>query len=225
MNHTSPTNLARLLTVLAVSVASAPVAHSASFTFEDEDAGYYAPALTVSNQGLTLTITPEDNPNGYVRLEDGQDATVPVALGSKAVTASLSNPLERGQFLPLRFTFSQLISKITFAFGDNGGDSDSPVTIEAFDADDTLLDTMTETHPDGFSAGKTLSGSFSGAQYFILSSGTQSDNPNSIFWEVTSLTVVPEPSTVGLLAVGIAGAFGWAGVRRARPSRSRRHRS
>jgi len=201
-----------LAVLITLTFLAAPAA-AESFTFETTPIGVYSP-LSVTDGSLTLTITTEGNPNGFIFVRDSE---VPL-LGSRSVIGSDTNPFR--QFAPLRFTFSSPVDQITFAFGDAGGDNDSPVIIQAFNASNVLLGTLTDTYVGGVSTGKTISGSFSAASYFILRSGTPETVPNSIFWEVPSVTrsqqtPIPEPATVILLSTGLAGV-GAANRRRRR---------
>jgi hypothetical protein len=173
------------------------------FTFEDVDVGFYPSSFAVTNGGLTLTITPEGYPTGYVAVESSF-VGVPL-LGSNAVIGSDSSAFSTGGFLPLRFSFSSLVSAITFAFGDAGGDNDTPVTIEAFNAANVSLGVLSETYPADFALGKSLSGSYAGASYFVLRSDSPDGNAHSIFWDVTSVTPIPEPSAVALVGFGVLG--------------------
>ena len=68
------------------------------------------------------------------------------------------------------------------------------------------MGTLTDTYPANFASGKSQSGAFAGASYFILSSGSDIGNDNSIFWEAPSVTfnaAVPEPSSL-ILFGGVA---------------------
>ena len=193
----------RILRILALVSATAAVSFGAvvSFDFESTVGGTYAGSLIETNNGLMLTVTPDGYPGGSVLVREG---SIPAELGNKAIAGNQELAAQFGAFAPLRFTFSQPVSSITFAFGDLGADeSDSPVTIDAYDSGNTLLGSLTETYPGGFDAAKTLSGSFPNALYFVASSGTNFGNPNSLVWEVQSVTFaqseVPEPSTITVL--------------------------
>jgi hypothetical protein len=188
-------------------------AGAASFDFESVPFGDYAGSLVVSNSGLTLTVTPEGFPNGFVAVTN---AGVPLLLGTRSVVGSQVSPINVDQFAPMRFTFSELISDITFAFGDSGGDDDSPWLIEAFDASNNLLASMTGLYPAGFGGGMTASLSMAGAgaSYFLLSS-TPAFNPHSLGWEVLDATVAaPEPGSLLLFCSGLGVVAAFARRRR-----------
>jgi hypothetical protein len=130
-------------------------------------------------------------------------------LGSLSAIGSHTNPTTVNGFDPMRFTFSAPISNITFAFGDGGGDDDTPWLIQAYSASNVLLASATGSYPENFSAGMTRTLSTpTGASYYILST-SPSFNPNSIYWEVPDAVAaaVPEPMTLGLV-----GSCLWAGL-------------
>jgi hypothetical protein len=185
-------------------------AYADTFDFESTTPGYYTPSLAVTNGGVTLTVTTEGFPNGYV---DADNSGVPL-LGSVSVIGSQVDPLSSDEFAPLRFSFSAPVSAITFAFGDAGGDDDSPVVISAYNSADTLLGTLNGMYPAGDASGATLSGTFADADYFVLTSGphTPDSNSDSIYWEVPDVTFdtssTPEPGTFLLLGAALLGVGG-----------------
>lgn len=197
-------------TALCGALASSASAVTA-FNFDGLTAGYYAGSLTVVDAGVTLKVTNEGYPAGSVLITN---SGIPL-LGSRSAIGSQTNPINSNQFAPLRFSFSTAINSITFAFGDGGGDSDSPVVIAAYDAASTFLGSVTDSYPSGYGAGKSLTLNFANARYFVASSGVLGQNKDSIFWEVTSLTAggVPEPMTWALMLTGF-GAVGAAMRRR-----------
>jgi len=175
------------------------------FDFESVSPGFYSGSVTVTNSGLTLTVTPEGYPSGWLYVNP---AVSPVNPFGQGVIGSVTNPLNQDQFAPMRFAFSQPISSMTFAFGDMGGDADSPWFIRAYDLSDNLVASNTGNYDSGVATGltSTLNIGGSGASYFILSS-TPASNQHSMYWEVQSATVastvVPEPSTLILLNGGL----------------------
>jgi len=191
------------LVVLILVLASTSAFAATSFDFETTPAGATQGSLTVTDGGVTLTVTAEGNPNGWLHV-----MTAGVPLVGQGIVANNLNPQQSNQYIPMRFTFSQLISDITFSFGDNGGDDDSPWFIKAYDAADNLLATNTGAYPGGFGGGMTSTlNNIGGASYFLLSS-TPVDNPHSMIWDVKDCAVdatVPEPATLLLLGAGIAG--------------------
>lgn len=199
----------KILSLLIISVSC--FAATATFDFETEATGALPSPYSVTNNGLQLTISTEGYPSGYVSivgfLIDG--------MGTRSVTGLQTDQFLPNGFAPLRFTFSKPITAITFAFGDPGGDADSPVLISAFDAEDNFLGSLTTAYPSGQSSAKFLSGAFAGASYFTLTSGphTAGSNSDSISWEVpfVEFAPVPEPSTWALAGLAI---MAFAGVRR-----------
>lgn len=181
-------------------------ARAITFDFESTPAGSYTPSLAVTQDGLTLTITPEGYPGGSVVVVD--NFSIPVGMGSRSVIGSQVIGVGGGGFSPLRFAFSKEIDEITFLFGDGGGDDDSPVTIHAYSAAGALLGTGTRPGPwTGFPV-ETMTLSFEGASYYVLSSlEFYGNNYDSIYWEVVNATptVIPEAPVLYLLGLGLAG--------------------
>ena len=187
---------------VALAVTS-PALAATTFDMEGVALGYSAGSLTVVDGATTLTVTPDGNPTGFIFVTN---PGVPL-LGTKAVVGSQVNPINSGQFSALRFTFSQLVDSVTFNFGDNGGDDDSPVTISAFSAGNVLLGSVTDTYPTGFNAGKSQTLNFLGVKYYIASSGSNQNNENSILWDISNFRVsvanaVPEPASWAMMLIG-----------------------
>jgi hypothetical protein len=193
---------------IAAALLTAAVANAIDFNFETTTLGFYPGSLSVSSSGLTLTITPEGFPNAFVAVDN---LSVPPLLGTRSVIGSQVNPLQSNEFTPLRFAFSTPVSSATFLFGDNGGDTDSPVLISAYDGGGNLLSTLNETYDAGVDTGKAATWSGTGASYFILSS-LPADNPNSIYWEAQDVVPnnsVPESgSTIICLLMSSSALFG-----------------
>jgi hypothetical protein len=189
-----------------IAIVCAIGAYAETFDFQSTAPGYYPSTLAVTNGGVTLTVTPEGFPNGFIEVTN---SGVPL-LGTLSPIGSQVNPVAGNQFAPLRFSFSQPVTAITFAFGDAGGDDDSPVVISAYDSSNTLLGTLNGTYPAGDAVGATLSGTFADADYFVLTSGphTPGSNSDSIYWEVPDVTFAsstPEPGTFLLLGAALLG--------------------
>ncbi len=195
--------------LLFVAMSSTAYASVATFDFESTPAGYYQGSLIQTNGGLTLTVTPEGDPSGFLNVGGPTGVAL---LGNQSLVGSQTNPLQSDRFDPVRFAFSSPVTSITFAFGDSGGDDDSPVVITGFDAGGNPLGTLTTSYPAGYAAGKTLSGNFANAAYFILTSGphTSGSNSDSIYWEVPTVQfgATPEPGTLIMFGSGVVGLAG-----------------
>ena len=99
------------------------------------------------------------------------------------------------------WTFSEALSNVTFAYGDNGGDDDGNVTISAYDAFNNLLGSQTKNYGTSGS-GDTMTFSFADMVSFTCVSGGPA--PGSLFWEVSGSTVAaPEPVSVVALGFGV----------------------
>jgi hypothetical protein len=111
----------------------------------------------------------------------------------------------------MEFSFLNPVSAITFAFGDNGGDDDSPAEIRAFDAFNNLLGVFDAPYPAGKNDGATQTLTFggAGASSFVVSSrGQDLDIPGAFYWEVAAstpaaMTAAPEPASVALIGSGL----------------------
>ncbi|MBU1378888.1 MAG: PEPxxWA-CTERM sorting domain-containing protein [Alphaproteobacteria bacterium] len=130
-------------------------------------------------------------------------------LGQRSVYANLFNPADTDAFVPMRFSFNQLISSITFNFGDGGGEDDGVVSIAAYTAAGVLLGTATEIFPEDFAEAKSLTLDFVGASYFIASTSAPY-NAHSLGFDVSAVQTVgvPEPATWALMIAG----FGLTGL-------------
>lgn len=175
-------------------------ANAAVFDFETSTLGVSS-SIVATNGGLTLTVT---SSSGSVAVDNNG---FPALLGTRSVTGT--NALHE-QFSPLTFSFSAPVSSVTFLFGDLGGDDDSPVHISAYNSSNVLLSTINETHPAGFSTGKSAVWSGANASYFVMGTNPVAlgSNPNSLYFEVSSATAagaVPDAiPTFGALAVALA---------------------
>lgn len=191
---------------LALALLSAPSMAWASTAFDLEGVaeGVYQGSLLVTDGDLAMTITAEGADYLFVK-ELGIGL-----LGRRSVYGNLLNPEESDAFVPVRFTFNQAISSITFNFGDGGGDDDGVVSIAAYTAGGDLLGTATEIFPEDFAEGKSLTLNFAGAHYFIASTNA-AVNPHSLGWDISAIATgaaVPEPASWALMIAG----FGAAGV-------------
>lgn len=196
----------RMASCAAVFVAFAGAAQATPFDLEGIAAGYFNSPIIVNDGAVTLTIS-ADGGGTFLNV---QNSGVPLV--GQGVVASFTNPLQVDQFSPLRFSFNQLISNITFNFGDAGGDNDSPVAISAFNGSNVLLGAVTGSYPAGANSGGSLSLNFAGARYFVATSGTPGpgNNANSLLWDIAGYQTggggVPEPATWAMMIIGFGAA-------------------
>ncbi len=189
-----------------------PAVAATPFDLEGVAEGYYT-SIVVNDGALSLTISSAAR-GAFLYVDD---AFSPALVG-RGVIGTLTNPLQGFQFSPVKFAFNQTIDSITFNFGDTGGDDDSPVLIQAYNAADVLLGSFSTTYEKDFAAGKSGTLNFAGATYFIASSGSAIGNDHSIFWDIGSVTVggaggVPEPAAWAMMLAGF-GLVGGAMRRR-----------
>ena len=201
--------MSRMKCVFVAALACLPSpALAQAFTFDDIALGSYF-SIVESVGGQTLTVTPVGG--GFILATPSSPFIAPL-LGTVSLFGSAVVPEQIDGFIPMRFSFLSPVSTITFAFGDGGGEDDSPARIEAFDAFNNALGVFDTPYPAGKSDGATRALSFGGlgASYFILSSGSgvvPPFNANSIAWEVLASTpastAAPEPASVALVASGL----------------------
>ena len=183
------------------------------FNMDGVASGSYS-QLVLNEGAVTLTVRTANDPAGMINA----GAPSVALLGARSIVGNAS----AGGFGALDYSFNTSIDSITFAFGDAGGDDDTPVVIAAFDAAGVLLGSLSETYPGGYALGKTLTLNFAGARSFVVSSPNQI-NPHSVYSEISAYAVggaVPEPSTWAMLILGF-GLVGGA-LRSARAKTGRK---
>ena len=187
----------------AIMALASPAIATTAFDFQSTAAKFYPGSLTVNDGPVSLTVTVEGKPNGYVDLDYSGIASL-----GYGVTGANGSVAILDQFSPLRFSFNTKMDSVTFNFGDHGGDDDGFAMIKAYTDQNVLLGTVSVIFPAGFSAAKSLTPTFQGASYYIASSGAGLYNANSLRWDISDYKVavhaVPEPASWALMIAGFA---------------------
>src|SRR5258705_3394051 len=97
------------ITVGSAAMAFGTPAWAVAFDFESTAIGYYAGGLSVTNGGLTLTVTAEGNPAWFVDIDT---VSLPALSGTRSALGSQINPIAFGRFAPMRFSFSSLVNSV-----------------------------------------------------------------------------------------------------------------
>jgi hypothetical protein len=110
-------------------------------------------------------------------------------------------------------TFAELTDFVSITMGDFNADEDS-LYLLAFDASDNQIDDAFFANPSSSYAGHTLSVSAASPSISWVKFYGVGSNNNSVFWDNFSFNAeecppaVPEPMTLSLLGMGLAGVFG-----------------
>jgi|SRR5579871_12699 len=171
------------------------------FNFTNLSEGYYS-SVSQSLGGVTVTVNPAF---GFVAVFDGTNPPIgglPQGMSPNAVIGSDTIPPGVGTNKPiLTVTFSPPVSDVTFYYGDNGGDSDTPVVITP-----QGQAPFVDTYPVGFNQTKTYHYQGPAIASAVIQSGTQAPNTNSntLFWQFS----IPDAPS------GCSCQIGFHGVRR-----------
>jgi len=163
-------------------------------------------------------------PGNYASLGNG-GATLTYANGLFDVLPVASSGLVSGHVLtsyffhpddpaPFRVSFAGGGNSFTVSFADDGEDADTGF-LNAFDASGMLLASSTATTPEGSDLGALLAVS-SATPIAYVEFGSTGEFAGSVYWDNISYeaAAVPEPATMALFGLGLAGAAALARRRR-----------
>lgn len=188
------------LCLAACAVCASAAGFGQAFDFESTALGEYTPDLSVANGGQTLTVTVE-GASGAKPIVDIRTSN-PALLGSHTSCAFIGS-VAYGNNAAMRFTFASTVSSVTFLFGDAGGDDDGFAHADAYDAGGNWMGQASKYYGTS-AAGDSMTAAFGTMKYFILTSDSVSGSAaNSLCWEVSASTLVPEPASFAAILVGL----------------------
>ncbi len=173
-------------------------ADTITFDFEGESTTGFISSLSVTESGLTITV--KHSPGDF-RVLDYTPSSAPASFGDRSIGFVTGGTWT--------INFSSALSSVSIDFGDGGADADTG-TLKAYsglDGTGTLIGTDTDTLAANVKGSKTLSLSGTSIKSITFYSSGLADEEN-VAWDNLVASPVPEPGTLALLGLGMAG-LGW----------------
>jgi len=174
------------------------VAHGQAYDSESVASGAYTSPVTMTSGSNSVTVSALNAASPILNVSTPNFS----GLGDMSCAAfndTVAFGNNRGQL----WDFDNPLSAITFLFGDNGGDDDGFVTIDAYDAANNFVVGGNFFYGTSDTVGSLNLAGTNMDHFMVNSNGTQA--PGSLFFEVSATTngAVPEPASMATLGLGV----------------------